>query len=327
MSSRQRLKDAYFRSLAFARVDALVRRLRARRGQVVILNLHRVSPRPSPYWPPLTPEAFRHLVRGVVNTCDVSTFRDLDKPAGRRLRAVFSFDDGDRDFQEYAMPVLAEHGVSANQNVIVSSVETGRPPWTIALADALAAAPLARVRALRVHGFDCSVDETERSKVRFGTLLTNYLKSIPPARRWDVGREVQALMDDTSPDDLTQMLSRTELEAIGGTHELGGHSYSHESMEFLSDEEFEHELDRCDELFASLGRQMKIFAFPNGSYREGQPEALVRRGVRHVLLVDEALTTGRGPVHPRIPIYGDSAQELKMRAAGCSPSAMRRLMA
>jgi peptidoglycan/xylan/chitin deacetylase (PgdA/CDA1 family) len=300
------------------RVDGLLRAIRRRKGEVVVLNLHRVSPDPNPFWPPLAPDAFQALVAYLDRTCDVLTFAELAR--GRRsdrLRVVLSFDDGCRDFVEYAVPILSQYGLRANLNVIVSSVETGQPPWTIALMDALADADTERVRGLEVPGFAYRLEsDDDDAKVKYGTLLANYLKAMSPSERVAVTSDIETLLSETSEDALTPMMSIEDVVAVGDLHELGCHSYSHESMAQMEGEEFADELDRCTAFFANLDCPMNIFAFPNGSYRSDQVETLLARGVEHVLVVDERPSTIVRGCHPRITMYGDSAAELRLRGMG-----------
>jgi peptidoglycan/xylan/chitin deacetylase (PgdA/CDA1 family) len=300
------------------RVDGLLREIRRSRGEVVVLNLHRVSPDPSPFWPPLAPDAFRALVAYLARTCDVLTFEELARgQCSGRLRVVLSFDDGCRDFVEYAVPILSQYGLRANLNVIVSSVETGRPPWTIALMDALASADAKRVDGLRVPGFPHRLEgNDDDAKVKYGTLLANHLKAMSPHERVSVTSDIEALLSETSEDALTPMMSIEDVAAIRALHELGCHSYSHESMAQMDGEEFASELDRCTAFFEDLDWPMNIFAFPNGSYRPDQVEALLARGVEHVLVVDERPSTIICGCHPRITMYGDSAVELRLRGMG-----------
>lgn len=285
---------------------------------MITLNLHRVSPEPSPYWPPLDPDAFEALAAYLSRTCEVLTFEELAE--GRRsdrLKVVLSFDDGCRDFVEYVAPILARYRLRANLNVIVSSVETGHPPWTIALMDALADADVSRVRNLEVAGFPHRLEgEDEEAKVRYGTLLANYLKAMPLDERALVSADVEALLGETSDAALTPMMSVDDVVAVGDLHEIGCHSYSHESMAPMDDEEFDGELDRCSAFFAKLDWPMNVFAFPNGSYRPDQVEALLARGVEHVLVVDERPSTNVSGCHPRITMHGDSIAELRLRAMG-----------
>jgi peptidoglycan/xylan/chitin deacetylase (PgdA/CDA1 family) len=300
------------------RVDGLLRAIRRSRGEVLVLNLHRVSPDPNPFWPPLVPDAFEALIAFLDRTCDVLTFEELASgQRSDRLRVVLSFDDGCRDFSEYVVPILARYRMRANLNVIVSSVETGRPPWTIALMDALANADVKRARSLEVPGFPHRLEgNDDDAKVRYGTLLANYLKAIPPNDRKVVTSDIEVLLSETSEEALTPMMSIEDVAGVGKLHELGCHSYSHESMAQMDGEAFAGELDRCTAFFANIDRPMKIFAFPNGSYRSDQVETLLAHGVEHVLVVDERPSTVVRGRHPRITMYGDSDAELRLRGMG-----------
>ena len=120
------------------------------------------------------------------------------------------------------------------------------------------------------------------------------------------------------------MMSQSDVEAMSAIHELGAHSYDHETMSLLSDAEFSEDLDRCGAYFEQLGSRMKIFAFPYGSFRVSQVETARARGVEYVLLVGERpAMIGRG-VYTRITMYGDSDAELRLRALGHRPPALRR---
>jgi peptidoglycan/xylan/chitin deacetylase (PgdA/CDA1 family) len=248
----------------------------------------------------------------VVKFDELSQPRDTTAP-----RVVISFDDGCRDFVEYAAPILTRHRLRVNHNVIVQSVETGQPPWIIRVVDALNAASTKRVRDLTVPGFRLRLDnDDEVSKTRYGTALTTHLKTLRPTDRASVSGDIEALLAETDPDRFTRMMSRSDIEAMATVHELGAHSYNHETLSRLSDTEFSDDLDRCAAFFAQLSLPMKIFAFPYGSFRAGQIETVQARGVEHVLLVGERpARIGQG-VYTRITMYGNSTAELRLRAMG-----------
>jgi len=288
-------------------------RIRARRDDVLILNLHRVTPEPNVFWPPITPEAFRSLASFVSRTGECVLFGDLAGAGSRgRPLVVLSFDDGFRDFVEYAMPILDEYQLVANQNVIGSAVESGEPPFTVAIVDALDAAGDERVRDLRIAGFDGRLGPGVLDHARFGAALTNYLKRLPPAARERVWGPVGDLLSET-PGRIPMMTKADISEAVAAGHHIGCHSYSHESMEHLSHEEVEHDLDLCDDVFRAQGLTTDVFAFPNGSHRSEQIAQLHRRGYRHVLTIGRP-AKARAGTHPRSAIYGDSAAELRLRA-------------
>jgi peptidoglycan/xylan/chitin deacetylase (PgdA/CDA1 family) len=313
--ARRLLKGGYFRALAFARVERLMREIHAHNGAVLVLSLHRISPSPNPYWPPLTPEAFDALAAFLSATCQCSTFSALPVVTPpHRPTVILSFDDGCRDFIEYAMPVLHRHHIHANHNVIGESVETGRPPWQIMLCDALNAASHQRINQIRVQDLPVRLTRyDEASKTRFGVALCNVLKAMDPVRRRTAWPAIQALFDETSPDRWTEMMSESDVREVADVHELGGHSYSHESMEHLDDEEFTADVDACSALLARMDQPLKVYAFPNDSFRTSQFAILRERGVEHLLVGPGPRTEVPG-LYRRLPIYGDSPTELKMRA-------------
>ena len=172
-------------------------------------------------------------------------------------------------------------------------------------------------------GFDhVLADDSDRAKVRFGTLLANHLKPIPPRSRESLAYGIAELLRDTPSEALTPMMSAEDVRTTASHHELGNHSYSHESMAGLSDEEFRSDFQRASEFFDAIERPTKIYAFPNGSFRSTQIEWLLAGGVEHVLVVGERFATRLMGVHPRITMYGDSPAELTGRAMGLAPRAL-----
>ena len=99
-------------------------------------------------------------------------------------------------------------------------------------------------------------------------------------------------------------------------HELGAHSYSHASMGFESNAYLENDLRRCKDYFeAVVGTPMRIYAFPNGSYREEQIGIVAGSGVQHILLVGEDFASPDSP-HTRFTFHAHSSSEVKFRALG-----------
>lgn len=329
LAQERLLKRAFYSVLSALRLDERELRRHGRADRVLVLNLHRVDPDPKPFWPALHPRLLEDVLAWLRDRCTVTLVSEIGEVAhtdARRPLVVLSFDDGYRDFVMHAMPVLDRLGLKANQNIIGHSVETGRPPQIVEFADFLDAAPRSMLRELPVPGFEGRlVRDDPLGRERFGALIMNHLKQIPPAARESVWDDLQRPMSQVQIDCPTQMMSTEDVaSASRAGHEIGAHSYSHESMEFLDDDEFVDDFRRCEGVLEAAGCISKVYAFPNGSYRPAQVDLLRDFGVEHVLLVGERPSRPDTTVHTRLTLRGHSASELRVRAVGLATRPRRR---
>ncbi|MBI1737084.1 MAG: polysaccharide deacetylase family protein [Candidatus Rokubacteria bacterium] len=318
---RSVLKRGFYGVLSLLREDIRRASAHGRRRLLTVLCLHRVAPDPNPFWSPLHPRVFDELLRFLRRRYRVCTLDeaadDPDCASDRRPWVAISFDDGYRDFVEYAMPLLHRHRVPVIQNVIAESMETGRPPWTVLLTDFLAAAPVALLRELRIPGFDRPLRGSDPDhKASWGAALDRFLKLRPRAERAALWGPVQSLMECHGPFRTTVMMTPADVREAVRLHEIGAHSHSHESMAYESDEFFLDDLERCRRWFAANGLPWRTYAFPNGSYRPVHLELLRQRGITRILLADDHLSARTGPVYSRVSITASSVNEARLQAAG-----------
>ena len=113
------------------------------------------------------------------------------------------------------------------------------------------------------------------------------------------------------------MLNSNDIIEISKIHEIGCHSYSHESMAIESKDFFEKDFFKCKEYFKNiLNLPLNIYAFPSGSYKHNQLKFLQNNGVKHILLVNEDYSNYETSIYNRFTFYGSSIYELKLRALG-----------
>ena len=290
------------------RISARLRKL-AETDLVTILNLHQVHPEPSAGRAALSVELFDELLGFVSRHFDVRTFATLDQP-NRRPRLILSFDDGYRDFIEYAVPLLEKYKIAANQNVIPANIESGLPPLNVLARQFVAEAPASLADRIEIIGI-----EGKLSEIPLQT-LSNFLK-------WRSQAEQQTLGDILIPKILDwhafkpiAMMSAEEIRQISNIHEIGGHSFDHASMAFESDAFLQSDVARCQAYFTEkLGQAMTIYAFPNGSCRLEQIELVRDAGIDHVLLAGRGFDSG-GPVHTRHNFDAASSREVRVEALG-----------
>lgn len=295
---------------AFGNGPLLRRRVERIRGAglTTILNLHRVGPDDGSSYRPLAPELFDELLTFVSREFSVVTFAELEERSSRP-KLVLSFDDGYRDFLTHAVPAMKRHGVRANQNVIPKCVETGLPPLNVVVQDFAGKAPRALTSGLDIPGYVGPRDD------RFGHRVSNFLKMRPQAEQDRLAKLLLPQLFAWDAFRPTPMMNVDELRSLGD-HEVGAHSWSHSSMEFESDDYLDEDVRRCASwMEGKLGRPMTIYAFPNGSCRDGQAERVLAAGVEHVLLVGESFS--RSPrVHVRFTFDGRSSSEVRFKALG-----------
>ena len=318
MRGRDTLKDLYFRLLRLAGSDRRLLGNIRKQDLVVILNLHQVSSLSNPFWPPLDPQVFHELLRFLKNNFSVCTFANLASVSDSRPCAVLSFDDGYYNFVEFAMPILKQHELAANLNVIPTCMITGEPPWNVRLYDFLNSVPRKLVNEIRLPGFRAQLaDDSADAKVRYGLQISRFLKNRPRRERLELWSEVSNVMSRASEIKATRMMNAADVREAAATHEIGVHSYSHESMEFEDDEFFQDDFRKCVAYFRDdLDLPLKIYAFPNGSYRPDQVTYLDKQGIQRILLVGENYARREQKVLPRFTVYGATPAEAKIRALG-----------
>jgi peptidoglycan/xylan/chitin deacetylase (PgdA/CDA1 family) len=282
---------------------------------LIILNLHRVSNEVNPFYPSLTPKLFEELLKFITKEFNVITFKEIEKyKDSKKPNLILSFDDGFYDFLEYAMPILEKYNVRANLNVIPQCIESGKPVWDVMLGDFLDQAPVEWVNQIELPDFEMKLNESNKSQ--YGLALTHYLKQRSKEERkklWvSIDKGIQEL-DIT----LTKMLNKDEIIQISKIHEIGAHSYSHESMGIESKEYFETDFFKCEEYFKNkIKLPLDIYAFPSGSYQDYQLDFLEKNGINHILLVGEKYSDHCTNRHFRFTYYADSTSEVKLRALG-----------
>lgn len=314
---REKLKAGYYVLQKILRKDTKLLRKIKEKNLIVVLNLHQVSPHRNPYWSPLYPEIFDDLLGFLKKHFEIVLFRDLNEIKSEKPLAILSFDDGYYNFIEYALPILEKHKLQVNMNIIPSCVESGEPMWNIKLYDFLNTAPKNLVDEIYLPEFNYKLkDESLTSKTQYGLRISRFLKNRSRAERAELWQGIEYLMQKHSFQ-LTRMMNRSEIKEIAEDHEIGVHSFSHESMEFEDSAFFENDLQKCISYFnQELEMPLETYAFPNGSYRTRQIEVLIDKKIKNILLVGEDYAEQGKNIFPRFTIYGSSKLETRFQGLG-----------
>ena len=286
-----------------------------RADAVTILSLHRVAPDDRSSYPPMDPQLFDRLLSFCKKRFEVVLFGDLAAgPKPRKPRLILSFDDGYKDFIDYAVPILEKHGLRANQNIIPACVEQGRPPLNVVAQDFIGKAPASLLAEVDVPGFGRIAGE---NREKIGQSVSAFIKNKPMREQNELADALLPQFERMDGFQPTPMMSRSEIGQIAGTHELGAHSFEHATMGVQDDDYVAEDARRCRDYFAEvLKLNTGIYAFPNGSYRAEHPALVRAAGFETILLVDGDFSSASHRDHPRFNIFGTSDRELRFRATG-----------
>lgn len=288
-------------------------------NHLTILSLHRVSPQRNPFWSPLHPRIFDALLKYLTKHFTIITFHELNNVTTSKPKLILTFDDGYYDFIEYAMPILKKYKLKANQNVIPSQL-LGKPPlWNIKLYDFLNTAPLSLIKDICFPGFDAKkiIKTALFNKIKFGLQLTSILKRLTYIERDEILHNLENTVFNKQSNDIqTRMIQLNEMPEVIKEHEVGVHSYAHNSMYNERMDYFIEDFKLCKNFFKQYAfPEMDIYAFPNGSYREEQVAYLKQNGIKFILLTQDKFATPISPYH-RFNIGANSRYEAIFQALG-----------
>ena len=211
------------------------------------------------------------------------------KPTERPLLAI-TFDDGQVDNFEFALPVLEKGGVRATFFVPASHVEEQEPIWHDRLGYAARAAIDRRDSRFREILTSLHVDAEGGAQLVLDELASR-LKALAPGERDDEIARIERIGGQPPHPAWDGMMSWEQLRALRDAgHEIGSHSLRHPILPRCGDVELEREVAGSKALLEErLQVEIPSFCYPNGDYDARVAAAVERAGYR------QAVTTGGGP--------------------------------
>jgi peptidoglycan/xylan/chitin deacetylase (PgdA/CDA1 family) len=273
-------------------------------ARLCIVNYHRVLESRDPL---LHSEpdigTFRWQMELLAECFNVLPLHDAVKAlAERRLppRAVcITFDDGYRSVHDNALPILKEFGLPATVFVTTGHMMESNM-WNDRILEAFRNLPSGRLDLSDIGMGAYSLEGLAERRQALHDVMEG-AKYRPPHARLAVIRKLEELAAREFPHRLMLspgMIARLSDEGV----EIGGHTITHPILTCLDDEAAQREIaGNKHQLEAIIGRQLRLFAYPNG-------KAGIDFDARHVRMVREAgyaaaFTTERGAASPRHDPY------------------------
>lgn len=283
---------------------------------LTVLSLHSVTNHTENGYEALSPVLFDELLSWLKQRFNIITFAELDLAVeDKRPPLVLSFDDGYRDFYEIAMPILSQHKIKVNQNVIPDCIATGLPPINVLVQEFLLTAPAKLLSEIQIPGIPSGSSFDHRAPLALKVSAT--LKNMPIADQRNVIKKLMPEFERFDGFKSTPMMTREHVVEAARIHEIGMHSWEHASMKYESDEYLMQDAVRCKTFLGELGTlDSLVFAFPNGLFRAGQADVVHDAGFKHVLCVGENFSHSSNWLHNRFTFYGQTIFETHFRSLG-----------
>jgi len=262
-------RKIFFRLLFFTGIGRLLKYVNDRKSLVPILLFHRVSDHPDPYWPPLSIDSFKKIVRFFGNKYKYRKLSDLfQADAGNIKNTCFIvFDDAYKDFLENAFPFLNDSKIPVTMFVPTESVDTGKPIWTTWLNMCIEQASVKQIEciteAVKLHDIS-----NEGSKIVTAKRLTAWLKTLPHKK---FKEEFRKIINQTGENIYRKDISVMNWNEIISTKSLidyQSHTITHPMLENIDEEDvLSKEIKESGSIIEkNLGIPIKYISYPIGSY-------------------------------------------------------------
>jgi peptidoglycan/xylan/chitin deacetylase (PgdA/CDA1 family) len=245
---------------------------------IKVFLFHRISPDIDPIWPPISPVHFEQIVKHLKKNFEIvpleETILGNYKPGKSKKLCAITFDDGYKDFVEYAMPILQRHQIPASMYVITDCVDSNLPPWTYVFNYLLL-----HTKRLSIEIDSKEIPEKLRKnvwrnideKIACIKKFSPVLKRISDEEKEHVMSQVQLQITDVeSPKGL--MMNWDDIRSIKNFGiEIGSHSANHPVLSELPDDlrldHVRHELKRSgEEIQKETGKFPLAISYPFGIY-------------------------------------------------------------
>ena len=293
-------------------------RLESRRDKLVknnivtVLNLHRVSPDTGSAYKAICPLFFDQLIGYLAKEFHICLFGNFKKIKTNKPKLILSFDDGYKDFIDYAVPILEKHNVRVNQNVIPYCIETGLPPVNVLLQDFIGKAPDELLKKIPIE-----IDTAIIDRDKLGIKASFLIKYLPESEFIPCRAELLKFLLNYPEFLCASVMTKKDIMQISSIHEIGAHSFEHLSMESQNKEYFLNDLKKCKEYFLeSLQLDCDIYCFPNGSATAEQIVLVKEYGFQNVLLVGDKYSDATSGVFNRFTFDVSSMAEAKYKSFG-----------
>lgn len=294
---------------------------------IKVFLFHRISPLPDPIWPPITPLHFEKIVKYLKRNFEIvpleETILGNYKPTKSKQLCAITFDDGYKDFVEYAMPIIKKNNILASMYVITDCVDANLPPWTFIFNHLLLNTKLSslEINSTEIPGNLRTIKwSTPRNKIAYIKYISHILKKTPDEEREKIMHQITQQINDITPP-YGLMMGWDDIRAIKKEGvEIGSHSANHPILsKDIHLDNIKHELKKSgEEIEKETGKFPLTISYPFGIYNNEAKKIAKEVGYKMGLTVfPKEYFFNEDPFEiPRIELYSEPFYKSVLRING-----------
>jgi peptidoglycan/xylan/chitin deacetylase (PgdA/CDA1 family)/glycosyltransferase involved in cell wall biosynthesis len=270
----------------------MLRNLNGGKSIVRILCFHNISDKSDLAYPSIKPELFYELIKYLNKEYDIIPISELQNcKQGVKRPMLLTFDDGYRNFIEFALPVLKEFKAPAINNIIVDCVENERPFWTQRLNYDLSYI-FRNFRSIDFtwNGISIKNNLTVTSPQQISLAIYKKLLTFEQTIRENFLSEIENHFNIEKPDNWG-LMNWSEIKTCSENNIIiGSHTMTHNTLITIN-EKFVLNFEIAESkrvIEKHLGKNIETIAFPNGIYDDRCIELAKEAGYKYLLTTKES---------------------------------------
>lgn len=320
------LKAAALRGLTLPPIYAALRARALKKRPFTILCYHTLRPDDQPLdaWVALRQRDFTAQIAMLRQSYDIVSLDAALLPAGKDARpcVVLTFDDGEVGLVTQLLPLVRSLDIPVTVYVATRHIQTGMPYWFDRVMNALQVAGLTTIT---LDGLGVWQIGPARGKMRWAQMsaVLEAIKTAPTQDRDGLADQVVAQCGVAAPGFTPlQPMDLSQLQDLAADPRvtIGAHSHGHELLDQLSLADAEQSIVQSrDLLVAWTGRDVRHFAYPNGSYSPALMQVLKAQGFETATILEDRLVHSDAPrlALPRIGVGRyDALDRIRLRLVG-----------
>lgn len=265
-------RNAIFKLLCLFGVGRLLLLYNRSKNRIPVLVFHKIIPEYDATWPGIHPDLFEKILLRLKKRYTIRPISDLltKKPEELKDACFITFDDGYKDYLDYAYPILKRHQVPSALFVLPYQISNKGHIWTSAISFFIKHYPFEEIE-LFFKNHKVQIEDYSNNYFKLNHSITRKLCKLQAKDRVVIINALrQKFIEDTRVIE-NELLSFDELRALNpNLTQVESHSFSHPSFKVETDENFiDLELKESKEVIErELNKSVSAFAFPFAEYNE-----------------------------------------------------------